>query len=272
MTWLRQNNGRIAALALIVVLLGTTVAALAGPAWQLGLWSFGTGFIVVRWAVYVVAAGGALCLLSTLIAITVYGRDFASNAPVAAAGLVIAVFVIYVPYAASRPGNPPIHDVTTDLDNPPAFVEVARLREDTGARNTTEYQRGAPNTADYQRVWTYGERVINVPELQKQAFPDIQPVILDLQPSKAFEKAGETVRELGWTVVSEEPEKGRIEAYDRTAWFGFIDDVVIRVQPSGGGSRIDVRSVSRVGLGDRGMNAMRIRNFVRTLMDSGVQG
>ena len=260
MTWLRHNNGRIAALALIVVLLGMAVAALAGPAWQWGLWTVGTGFTAVRWAVYAVAAGGALCILSTLIAINVHGRDFASNAPVAVAGLVIASIVIYVPYTASRPGNPPIHDVTTDLDNPPAFVEIAQPREHTGA----------PNTADYQRVWTRGELVINVPELQKQAFPDIQPVVLALQPSEAFEKAAETVRKLGWTVVSEEPEKGRIEAYDRTAWFGFIDDIVIRVQPSGTGSRIDIRSVSRVGLGDRGMNAKRIRNFVRTLTGSGV--
>ena len=262
MTWLRENNGQVAALALIVVLLGTTVAVVAGLASQLGLWSTGTGFSVVRWGAYFVAVGGAMSILSTLVAIRLHGREFASNTPLALVGLIIAAIAIYVPYAASRPGNPPIHDVTTDMDNPPAFVEVLRLREETGARNT----------AEYQRIWTRGERVINVPELQKQAFPDIQPVMLELPPGVAFERAAEAVRQLGWTVVAEEPAEGRIEAYDRTAWFGFIDDVVIRVQPSGTGSRIDVRSVSRVGGGDRGMNAKRIRNFVRMLTSPSIQG
>lgn len=252
--WLGRNHHRIARFGLGIVLAGLAAAALAGPASQWGLWTFRTGFAIVRWAVYGVAAGGVLALLS-LVGAAVRGGSVLRHSALALGAIVIAAIAIYIPYAASRPGNPPIHDITTDIDNPPVFVDVLPLREATRATNT----------AEYKREWPRGEGFINVPELQKQAFPEIQPVILDVPPSEAFTRAADAVREMGWTVVAEKPAEGRIEAYDRTAWFGFVDDVVIRIRPEGTGSRIDVRSVSRVGGGDRGLNARRIRRFVRAL-------
>lgn len=255
MNWLTQNFARLAAVGLGIVVLGGAVAALTGPGVGWGLWTYGTGFIIVRWAAYATAAGGVLCLLAVLIALRVHGAKVIARAPAGIAGVALAAVIVFVPYAAARPGNPPIHDITTDVEDPPAFVDVLKLRAESKATNP----------AEYVGEMTRGERHIKVTELQKQFFPDITPVTLAVPPADAFTRAAKAVRDLNWTVVSEKPEEGRIEAYDTTKWFGFVDDVVIRIRPNDAGSRLDIRSVSRVGTGDRGLNAQRIRKFIRAV-------
>ena len=100
---------------------------------------------------------------------------------------------------------------------------------------------------------------------QHEAYPDIEPVILTVEPSVAFNTALNAAEEMGWEIVASEADEGRIEATATTTWFGFKDDVVIRVEPHARGSRIDVRSKSRVGRGDVGANAERIRSYVERL-------
>jgi uncharacterized protein (DUF1499 family) len=100
---------------------------------------------------------------------------------------------------------------------------------------------------------------------QRDAYPDLQPLLLDVPPLQAFERALATVHEMGWDLVAADAAAGRIEATDTTFWYGFKDDVVIRVRPSDDGSRIDVRSLSRVGGGDAGTNAKRVRGYLDTL-------
>lgn len=97
---------------------------------------------------------------------------------------------------------------------------------------------------------------------QREAYPDVQPLLLGIPPAEAFGRARAAATKLGWQILSARPEEGTIEATDQTGWFGFIDDVTVRVRPSNGGSRIDVRSTSRVGKSDVGMNAKRIREFM----------
>jgi uncharacterized protein (DUF1499 family) len=152
-------------------------------------------------------------------------------------------------------GYPSIHEVSTDLDNPPPFVDILPLRQ------------GAPNPPEYVAVIKSPQsgQEFNVPELQKQAFPDLAPVKLDVPPAQAFEQALAAVKAMKWTLVAAKPDEGRIEAYDKTAWFGFIDDVVIRVMPDGTGSRIDIRSKSRLGFGDVGKNGKRVRAYIAKL-------
>jgi uncharacterized protein (DUF1499 family) len=140
---------------------------------------------------------------------------------------------------------PPIHDITTDTANPPEYVAVLPLRAD------------APNTTVYG-----GDRIASQ---QRAAYPDIQPVMLAVPPAQAFERALETVRDMGWEMVAADPAAGRIEATDTTFWFRFKDDVVIRISAAEGGSRVDVRSLSRVGGGDAGTNAKRIRAYLEAL-------
>jgi uncharacterized protein (DUF1499 family) len=140
---------------------------------------------------------------------------------------------------------PAIHDITTDMNDPPAFAAILPLRRD------------APDRA------VYGGPVVAAQ--QKAGYPDICPLILPMSPRSAFPKALEEAKKMGWTIVAAVLSEGRIEATARTFWFGLTDDIVVRVRPDGFGSRVDVRSVSRVGQGDLGTNARRIMNYLRAL-------
>ena len=141
---------------------------------------------------------------------------------------------------------PLIHDITTDTTDPPRFSVLAALRAKTP--NGTEY--GGPAVAAAQAA----------------AYPDIKPVLLAVRPATAFERAFAAARGMGWTIAAADPAAGIIEATDTTRWLRFKDDIVIRVRPSDSGSRIDARSVSRVGRGDFGANAKRIRQFLSRLI------
>ena len=139
-----------------------------------------------------------------------------------------------------------IHDVTTDTEDPPAFVAAIPLN--------------APGRTDYA-----GPRLA---EVQRAAYPDLRPAVLQDGPDAAFQRVLAAVRRLGWELLATDPGAYRIEATDRTFWVGFDDDVVIRITASGeGGSRVDVRSLSRIGAGDLGTNARRVRKFLDTLAE-----
>jgi uncharacterized protein (DUF1499 family) len=140
---------------------------------------------------------------------------------------------------------PFIHDITTDAADPPAFVAVLPLR--AGASNPAAY--GGPEVA----------------AAQARAYPDIAPRYLAAAPAGAFEQALAAARGMGWAIVAADPAAGRIEATATSRWLGFQDDVVVRIRPDGGGSRVDVRSASRVGKSDLGVNARRIREYLRRL-------
>jgi uncharacterized protein (DUF1499 family) len=102
-------------------------------------------------------------------------------------------------------------------------------------------------------------------DAQRKAYPDIGPLRLPVAPNIAFERAKGAIEEAGWQIVREDPSAGRIEAVATTLWFGFKDDVVVRIAADGPGSRVDVRSKSRVGKGDLGTNAQRIRAYQKRL-------
>jgi len=140
---------------------------------------------------------------------------------------------------------PPIHDITTDTDNPPRFVAAAALR------------KGAPNGIEYAGA--------NIASQQRQAYADIVPLALGLAPADAFARCLDAARSLGWEIDAAVPEEGRIEATDTTFFFGFKDDIVVRITQTAAGSRIDVRSASRVGRSDLGTNARRVRAFLRAV-------
>ena len=138
--------------------------------------------------------------------------------------------------------SPAIHDISTDTRDPPAFFQARKLR--SAQDNTLDYGGAA------------------IAEQQHRAYPDIQPIIEDLSRDEALTRVVQVVLGLNWTLVNADFNTGIVEAYDTTRVFGFVDDVVIRVRSEEAGSRIDIRSVSRAGLGDAGMNAARIRSFI----------
>jgi uncharacterized protein (DUF1499 family) len=103
---------------------------------------------------------------------------------------------------------------------------------------------------------------------QLEGYPGLRPLLLDQSREKVFDKAIETIKNMGWELVSSAPDQGRLEATDTTFWFGFKDDVVIRIQSTGGNTLVDVRSKSRVGESDLGANANRIEKYLNHLAAS----
>jgi uncharacterized protein (DUF1499 family) len=163
------------------------------------------------------------------------------------ATLAIGVAVAWFPWEWQQHARsvPPINDITTDMENPPAFVALIPAR--AGLAVPTTYPGSA--TA----------------EQQKRGYPDLRPLELPVAPADAFARALAAAKNMGWEIAAADAAAGRIEATAKTPWFGFRDDVVIRVAPTAAGSRIDVRSVSRVGRGDLGTNAKRIRAYLDKL-------
>lgn len=137
---------------------------------------------------------------------------------------------------------PPIHDITTDTESPPLFVDILPLR--ASAPNTAEYRGGA------------------LAEMQKAGYPDIAPLTLAMPPADAFVRVENLVKARGWVTVASVIDQGRIEATAETKLMRFKDDIVIRVSEADEGSKIDMRSVSRFGQSDLGVNAKRIREFL----------
>ena len=216
---------------------------LAGPGYRLGWWQLGAGFQIMRWA----ATADIAAAVISLGAIAVAARGGARRAlTVAAAGLVLSLLVVAPPLFLLREARrlPDIHDISTDTENPPRFVALVPLR--SGARNTTDYSA-------------------EVAALQRTGYPDIAPALLDGTPAEALRRAERAARAMGWEIVAVAPEDFRIEAIATTLLFGFKDDIVIRVTPNGRGSRVDMRSLSRVGSSDIGVNAKRIRSFMKEL-------
>ena len=154
----------------------------------------------------------------------------------------------YLPYRQQQIARlvPPIHDITTSIENPPAFVAIAPLRA------------SPPNPAEYLGGETS--------DLQRQFYPDIMSRIYIQSPDEVFTAVTEVAQEMGWEIVDADNTEGRVEATDTTKWFGFKDDVVVRmVSGTANSTVLDVRSKSRVGRSDIGVNANRIRDFITRL-------
>jgi uncharacterized protein (DUF1499 family) len=234
-------------LAFVVAVCAIGLLGLAGPGYRLGWFSLGTALQrMLAWAAYAGIAAGVLALL----ALALNGRRGGTSGRMAALlALVVGLGSIYVPWQWQRQARrvPPIHDISTDTIAPPVYVEVAAVRQEQRAPNGLEYSDA-------------------VAAQQRAGYPDLAPAFLAASPDEAYRKALDLVRARGWEVVAADDAGRRIEATDRTFWFGFKDDVAIRVSAiPDGSSRVDIRSVSRVGRSDVGTNAARIRAFLTDL-------
>jgi uncharacterized protein (DUF1499 family) len=229
---------------LLLTLLGALSLLLSGAGSRWDWWDFRTGFAIFRWTLY--GGLGAVVVALTGLVLALLAR--ANNTALLSIGtlvLLAALAVVPVSHLRAAGHVPPIHDITTDLDDPPRFVAVLPRRQ------------GAPNTAEHGGAALVAQ--------QRVGYPDLGPARFTAPPDRVFARAVDIARDLGWEIVATAPAEGRLEATDRTRWFGFRDDVVVRVRPDGVGSRVDVRSVSRVGRSDLGTNARRIRGFMAAL-------
>ena len=238
-------------LSLLLVLGCLLLAIASGFGHRLQLWGFATGFKLLAGAVIGASVGTVLALVAGFLA---WRNASPSSLYWSITAFVLGLIALAPPlsWAWAVRQLPHIHDISTDTENPPGFAAILRQRAN------------APNTAEYGGI--------EVARLQQQAYPDIKPLHFPLSPQQTFAAALEAARSLGWRIIERHAETGRIEASDKTFWFGFIDDVVIRVTPlSENESRVDVRSVSRVGQSDVGTNAARIRKFRSALTERTVR-
>jgi uncharacterized protein (DUF1499 family) len=249
--WVRRLIPGALAIAIAAVLL-----LAAGPfGWRLGLLHYRIAFsMLMPWSFYcgLAAAGLAVIgLLAGLWAGVGAGASPRRHVLTAAIAFLIGGAVAYMPwhYDHMRGSVPRINDITTDTENPPQFQAVLPVRKAADAN---------PITYDAKTA-----------EQQRNAYPDIAPLIVDVPPKAAFERALATAEKLNWTIVASDPAAGHIEASQSSRWFGFTDDVAIRVAAAGAGSRVDIRSVSRYGRGDFGVNAARVRAFLAAFRAAG---
>lgn len=236
----------IAPAGLVLALFVAAAEALAGPGSRWGWWHYRTGITILGTG----AIAGAVAAIVSLIGGILAGAH-RTVYRMAVAGIVIGLVAAGTPWSWSQIAKqvPKIHDISTDTVNPPPLIAIMPLRQN--AENPAAY--GGPSVAQKQNL----------------AYPDIQPLILPLPIDTAFMHAVRVARDMGWDLFSINAQEGRIEGTATTFWFGFKDDVVVRITPVPEGSRIDVRSVSRVGKGDFGMNAKRVREFLKKMKSAG---
>lgn len=231
----------IAGFALAVICAAAMV--LSGVGYRLDLWHFRTGFTILRWAFW----GAVVAVVLAIAGLAIPGARTRTAVVLGVVGLVVAAMAVYIPWTWKQTLDsvPYIHDITTDLDNPPAFVTARGLRKE--GDHPVEYD--GPEVAEQQR----------------KAYPDLAPLMTSQPAEKVFETAKSVIAAMGMELVDADPLTLRLEATDTSLLYGFTDDMVVRIAKTVEGAKVDVRSKSRVGRSDLGQNAKRIRSFLTKL-------
>jgi uncharacterized protein (DUF1499 family) len=234
---------RLIGIGLAAALASALAMVFAGIGYRLGLWHFRTGFTIMGWAFWV-AAGSAVVSLAGLFLLAQKPPRLVVAAVV---GILVGAATAYIPwtYKQTVARLPFIHDITTDMQNPPAFVAVKGLRKE--GDHPVEYD--GPEVA----------------ALQQKAYPDLAPLTVAADKDKVFAAAEAALKSMKLQIVDKNAAEGRIEAVHTSLLFGFKDDVVVRIAADGAGTKVDVRSKSRVGRSDVGQNAKRIREILQRL-------
>jgi len=225
---------RPALAGLLLGLITLAVALSGGIGARQGWWHF---LLALQWAEWA-AWGAALALvlsLTGLVRARPGGRQRGFMLAVLGTLASLPLVLMAVQWEYATRAYPPINDISTDTLDAPVFWDMPIA---------TDYPGGA------------------VAEQQRAAYPDLAPLQLALAPAQAYEHALAVVKEQGWEIVSTVPEEGRIEATARSRLYGFVDEVAVRVTAEGSGAKVDVRSRSRTGRIDRGVNAKRIRTYL----------
>lgn len=230
----------LAGLGILVGLIAGGVIGVAGIGHKYGAWPFPTARMLLEYGFYAAAGAAALGVLAILVALLSQRAGGVFSALLA---IVIGGGVAYVPWSMHTKEQtlPAIHDISTDTADAPAFVTLANERKNFAAG------------ADYDPANA---------AIQKAGYPAIGPLMSSLTPEALFARALAEAGKQGWQIAAKEMEQGRIEATSVSPWFGFKDDIVIRIVPDGAGSRLDMRSASRADMSDLGSNAERITAFI----------
>ncbi len=215
---------------------------------KFGVWGFQGGFMLL-------AVGTVLAALVFFLGVIAYVysvvKKLQAERGAILSGLVVSIVILGLMGSQYMTATsvPPIHNISTDTQSPPQFDKLLAIREAEKA-NPEKYE------AD------------KLAAPQREAYPQVQPLISDVPPDEMLSRVVDVLTSMGLEIVDSNPAAGRVEATDTTFWFGFKDDVVVRVRPEGGGSIVDIRSVSRVGQSDLGKNAARISEILAGLKAS----
>jgi uncharacterized protein (DUF1499 family) len=243
--------------------LGSILVALAaglGSAW--GLWDFRFGFQLLMIAF---GAGIAALLGGFGLGWWAKRKGRAGARPLRWIGMALggglALWLLSFAYTART--VPAIHDISTDLADPPQFRMLA-VRADNLDQIPGENDPEMKGMNPLQR-WA---------AIHGKAYSDIRSVRIAMPVAEVIAKAERLAKVRGWEIAVVDPIEGRMEATETSRFFAFKDDVVIRVRPTedGTGSIVDMRSISRVGVSDLGMNAKRVRSFIADLAGTNPAG
>jgi hypothetical protein len=250
--------GVIARLSCAAFAVSLLVGLIASFGTRLEFWNYRFGlYELFPWCIY---AGILGVVLGLAWALGAFFGNRGEGAGYGAIGLVGSIAVIAVPLYTIAMGAelPPIHDISTDTEHAPEFVSL--LNQRPGAENAAQY--------DGTSLVPFKGKPQSIAALQHKYYEDVHATAILTSPERLFRRAGRAAYAMGWNIVAVAPDEGRIEATDTTLFFGFTDDIVIRVKPSGMGARLDIRSEARVGQKDWGRNADRIRAYMKKLAES----
>lgn len=245
---MQKQSSRLGSLLLFIAILAVLIVATMMFGARFDLWEPIVGFGLIRQYMnpiaYFVSAIGILGLVHQVLTGNRFGA--LKSCLTCLLGIVLLAPLIYQKVQPSV-RYPAIHDITTDTVNPPTFLVINETR--AGARNTLVY--GGPEIANQQL----------------KSYPDIKPIQSSLSAIQSYSEALRIANLMEWEIVAQDDDNLRFEASARTPLYRFIDDVVVVVTPEGNASRVDIRSVSRIGRGDRGVNANRIREFINAFQE-----
>lgn len=240
-----RRAGIVAWIGFAIGLLAALGMLLSGPLYRAGVLSLGQAFSLMGTG----AKAGVIAIVLGLVwlIMAMVARSH-RGVRVAALGVALGLLAFVPPwmFMSKAKSVPPIHDISTDTANPPMFKALLAAR------------RSAPNPVEYGGA--------EIAAQQHKAYPDIKALHFRASEPQVFDAALATARDMGWKIAAHDPATGRIEATATTFWYGFKDDVVIRIQPeTNTETRLDIRSLSRVGKSDVGKNAERIRDFEKRI-------
>lgn len=239
----KKKPSWFALISFTIAVIAAVIFTASGFGYHWKIWGLGTGFRMLTWGTYISMFGVLVTLISLIITRPGSKRGgFGFSLIGFLLSLTVTGTALFFYHRATS--APAIHDITTDTTNPPQFKAVLPLR------------KNAPNGSAYG-----GPKVA---ELQHKYYPDIRPVILSVAPGIAYHRCLDAAHGMNWwKIQAADSLEGRIEATSTIPWFGFKDDIVVRIDTTqSGGSRIDIRSMSRLGGSDIGENARRVRSYI----------
>lgn len=251
------------ALYLSVALVAWFGLAAFGPKFGIIDWQTGLMTMTFTWGLILVALTALIACVALVWTLLKAPRRGWIKALIA-----LAIPAVFFGALASTKATgervPPIYDVTTNPANPPAYSEETLARRGSlDANPLMDFQTplGEMERWQAQRFAAAGDKT--AAELIAAGYPDLETAMLPVSPQVAEQRVADAMSDAGFTDIR--VSNGKVEAVAETFLYGFKDDVVARITPVSGGSEVDFRSTSRVGLSDLGENARRIGRLLKAI-------